>query len=88
YVPEFRLYQDAMPGKTINLLWFETNHLAKISLACSQLCGSGHYNMQGKISVVSEEDYSKWISGKIDEKRKSLASESPVLSSHLIAKKN
>ena len=89
YVPEFRLYQDAVPGKTISYLWFETTNLAKISLACSQLCGSGHYNMQGKISVVSQADYDQWMSAKIEEKKKSMTTQSPIQSSStLISKKN
>lgn len=88
YVPEFRLYQDAVPGKTITYLWFETTGVAQVSLACSQLCGSGHYNMQGKIAVVPQEDYDKWISGKIVEKQKSLAQISISEKSSLIAKKN
>ena len=36
----------------------EIGHYA---LACNQLCGNGHYNMQAKIDVVSQEDYAKLV---------------------------
>lgn len=89
YVPEFRLYQDTVPGKTITYMWFETTGLAQVSLACSQLCGSGHYNMQGKISVVSQEQFDTWINGKISEKQKSLSSITlPETNNTLVVKKN
>ena len=34
-------------------------------LACSQLCGTGHYNMKAPIRVVSQEEYDKWYAGKV-----------------------
>jgi cytochrome c oxidase subunit 2 len=30
-------------------------------LLCNKICGQGHYNMQMKIVVESEEDYKAWI---------------------------
>jgi len=64
YVPEFRLYQDAVPGRTIKWIWFETTQTGEFQLACSQLCGIGHYNMKAPIRIVSPEDYQKWYDGK------------------------
>lgn len=32
-------------------------------LLCNKICGKSHYNMQMKIIVESEEEYSAWISG-------------------------
>jgi heme/copper-type cytochrome/quinol oxidase subunit 2 len=31
-----------------------------LELACSQLCGTGHYNMKAKIRVLPEAEYEKW----------------------------
>ena len=65
YVPEFRLYQAAVPGRTIAWVWFETTRTGNFELACSQICGSGHYNMKAPIRVVSQEEFDKWQAGKI-----------------------
>ncbi len=65
YVPWFRLYQDAVPGRTISWVWFEVQRPGSFELACSQLCGTGHYNMKAPIRVVSKEEYEKWYEGKV-----------------------
>jgi cytochrome c oxidase subunit II len=65
YVPFFRLYQDAVPGRTISWLWFKVERPGNFELACSQLCGTGHYNMKASIRVVSPEEYDKWYAGKV-----------------------
>jgi cytochrome c oxidase subunit 2 len=65
YVPEFRLYQDAVPGRTIKWVWFQTTRTGDFELACSQLCGTGHYNMKAKIRIVPQEEYDKWYAGKV-----------------------
>jgi cytochrome c oxidase subunit 2 len=67
YVPEFRMYQDIVPGREIDWVWFTPEKIGHWALACNQLCGSGHFNMQAKIDVVSQEDYDKLV------KEKSLA---------------
>ncbi len=65
YVPAFRLYQDAVPGRTISWVWFEVTRPINLELACSQLCGTGHYNMKAPIRVVSQEEYDKWYADKV-----------------------
>ncbi len=65
YVPQFRIYQDAVPGRTINWVWFIPTKIGSYDLACSQLCGSGHYNMKAQIEVVSQEDFDKWYKQKL-----------------------
>lgn len=65
YVPAFRLYQDAVPGRTISWVWFEVTRPINLELACSQLCGTGHYNMKAPIRVVSPEEYEKWYADKV-----------------------
>jgi cytochrome c oxidase subunit II len=65
YVPFFRLYQDVVPGRTISWVWFKVERPGNFELACSQLCGTGHYNMKAPIRVVSQEEYDKWYAGKV-----------------------
>ena len=64
YVPEFRMYQDIVPGMTIDWVWFTPEKVGHYALACNQLCGSGHYNMQAKLDVVSQADYDKMVAEK------------------------
>jgi cytochrome c oxidase subunit 2 len=61
YVPEFRLYQDCVPGRTIGWVWFQATQTGDFQLACNQLCGTGHYNMKAPIKIVSEEEFQKWL---------------------------
>ena len=64
YVPEFRMYQDIVPGMTINWVWFVPEKEGHYALACNQLCGSGHYNMQAAVDVVSQKEYDKLVKEK------------------------
>ena len=61
YVPEFRMYQDIVPGSTISWVWFTPEKVGHYALACNQLCGAGHYNMQAGIDVLSQEDYAAFV---------------------------
>jgi len=60
YVPDFRVRQDTVPGMTIDI-WFVPTQTGIFELACSQLCGFGHYSMRGLVTVVSEDDFEKWL---------------------------
>lgn len=64
YVPQFRVYQDIVPGRMIDWVWFTPTKIGSYQLACNQLCGSGHYNMKAQIEVVSEADFEKWYQEK------------------------
>ena len=88
YVPEFRLYQAAVPGRTIAWVWFETTKTGNFQLACSQICGSGHYNMKAPIRVVTQEEFDKWQAGKIAAKAAEAQSASATASPPLVAQRN
>lgn len=60
WVPEFRLKQDAVPGKVIPLILTPTK-TGTYTLMCNQLCGWGHTDMQGSVEVVSHEDFEKSV---------------------------
>jgi cytochrome c oxidase subunit 2 len=87
YLPNLRLKQDALPGKTIPV-WFmatESNTVRKgdrwedglgrdpktgevkdrdfaWDLLCAELCGWGHYKMQGRLYVhPDKDDYLAWL---------------------------
>jgi cytochrome c oxidase subunit II len=60
-VPLFRTKQDSMPGFTARTV-FVPEMTGEFELACAELCGLGHYRMQGKIVVRTEEELEKWLS--------------------------
>jgi len=57
---EMRVKQDAIPGMNIPV-WFIPNRIGEYEIACSQLCGLGHYRMRGFVSVKSEADFQSWL---------------------------
>ncbi|MBL8859096.1 MAG: cytochrome c oxidase subunit II [Planctomycetes bacterium] len=59
FVPALRLKQDVLPGSALTA-WFEAHTPGEYDLICTQLCGSGHYRMAGKVQVVSRADFDAW----------------------------
>jgi cytochrome c oxidase subunit II len=59
FVPQFRMKQDAVPGRQITQ-WFEATKPGKYELPCAELCGFGHSGMRGWVYVHTPEDYTKW----------------------------
>lgn len=78
YVPEFRLYQDCVPGRTIGWVWFQATRTGDFQLACNQLCGTGHYNMKAPVRVVSEEEFQKWLTPRQQKNATSQAAVAPM----------
>jgi cytochrome c oxidase subunit 2 len=77
-VPEFRVKQDAIPGLTIPI-WFVPNVTTaemrsrtgnpefQYEIACAQLCGLGHFRMRAFVTVLSPEEFQKWMDEKVKE---------------------
>ena len=61
FVPEFRLYQDCVLGRTVGWVWFQATRTGIFQLACKQLCGTGHYDMKAPIRIVPKEESQKWL---------------------------
>ena len=60
FVPNFRIKQDAVPGRTIKR-WFNSTKEGKYELVCSQICGVLHSKMRNYIVVESQEKYDAYI---------------------------
>jgi cytochrome c oxidase subunit 2 len=60
FLPFQRVKQDAVPGMEIEV-WFIPTRAGEYEIACSQLCGLGHYRMQGHLTVESQEAFEKWL---------------------------
>lgn len=73
YIPDFRVQINAVPGMT-NYFQFTPTMTTEdmrekmndpkydFIMLCNKICGSGHYNMQKKVIVVTEEEYKEWLS--------------------------
>jgi cytochrome c oxidase subunit 2 len=59
-LPNFRVKQDAIPGM-FTPVWFTPNRAGDYEIACSQLCGLGHYRMRGFVTIQSDEDFKKFL---------------------------
>jgi cytochrome c oxidase subunit 2 len=57
---EMRVKQDAIPGMDIPV-WFVPTRVGEYEIACSQLCGLGHFRMRGFITIQNQADYDKWF---------------------------
>jgi cytochrome c oxidase subunit 2 len=57
---EMRVKQDAIPGMSMPV-WFIPNRVGEYEIACSQLCGLGHFRMRGFVSITSDADYQKFL---------------------------
>ena len=57
---EMRVKQDAVPGLSIPV-WFIPNRIGEYEIACSQLCGLGHFRMRGFVTIQSQADFQKWF---------------------------
>jgi len=52
--PEYNVPDPADPEK---MLWETFDY----ELACSELCGRGHYSMKRPVKIVSQEEYDTWL---------------------------
>lgn len=57
---EMRVKQDAIPGMDIPV-WFIPNRTGEYEIACSQLCGLGHFRMRAFVTVQSADEYRQWM---------------------------
>ena len=57
---EMRIRQDAVPGMTMHT-WFTPIVAGQWDIACSQLCGLGHYRMRGEYRVLTPSAFDEWL---------------------------
>jgi cytochrome c oxidase subunit 2 len=66
WIPELRLKQDAVPGRTIRG-WFKATKEGKYEVICAEICGFGHTMMKGILTVESPDAYREWLESKTTE---------------------
>jgi cytochrome c oxidase subunit 2 len=60
YLPEFRVKEDAVPGRT-SYLWFMPERKGTYNVFCAEFCGKDHSKMTTVLRVVSKHEYREWI---------------------------
>jgi cytochrome c oxidase subunit 2 len=60
FIPAMRFKQDTVPGMVIHA-HFTPTQTGTFELACSQLCGLGHYHMTALVRVVSDDEFNAWL---------------------------
>jgi cytochrome c oxidase subunit II len=71
FIPHMRVKMDAVPGMPTSF-WFEADKTTsemqadlnnpdfKYELACTEVCGRGHFSMKLNLIVLEEAEYNKW----------------------------
>ncbi len=60
WIPALGGKLDAVPGYT-NKTWFKVSKTGTYEGQCAELCGSGHYAMTAKVTVVEPDQYQAWV---------------------------
>ncbi|WJF89988.1 cytochrome c oxidase subunit II [Paraburkholderia bonniea] len=60
YVPAFGVKQDAIPG-FVRDTWFKAEKVGTYRGFCTELCGKEHAYMPVVVTVLSADDYAKWV---------------------------
>jgi cytochrome c oxidase subunit 2 len=71
HLPHFRQKMDAMPGMPTRLWFTPTKTTAEMreetgnpefnyELACTEICGRGHFSMKKTVIVVEADEFDKW----------------------------
>jgi len=71
YVPAFGVKQDAIPG-FVRDTWFKAEKTGTFRGFCTELCGKEHAFMPVVVTVLSDDDYAKWV----DDQKKKMANAS------------
>lgn len=60
WLPEFRLKQDAIPGRIAELR-FTANKIGEYPVVCAELCGGYHGAMRTRLIVETPEEFENWL---------------------------
>ncbi len=58
YVPEFRIKQDVVPGRTTTV-WFEATAPGTYQILCTEYCGTDHSTMRATVIALSAADFER-----------------------------
>jgi cytochrome c oxidase subunit 2 len=61
FMPAFRIKRDVVPGRATDLS-FRPLRAGVFHLFCAEYCGTDHARMTGRIVVMQENDFNRWLS--------------------------
>jgi cytochrome c oxidase subunit 2 len=59
-IPDFRVKREVIPGR-YSTVWFNATTPGVYHLFCTQYCGTQHSGMIGEVTVLTPDDYKKWL---------------------------
>jgi cytochrome c oxidase subunit 2 len=68
YVPDFRVKQDVLPGRS-TFLWFEATEPGVHDILCAEYCGTEHSRMRGRVIALDAGDWSRWAEDRPGERQ-------------------
>ena len=84
WVPEFRVKQDALPGKGMERgMRITPTEIGDYTVRCAELCGTQHAYMTAPVIVMERADFEKWL-----EEQLAAVPEDPVERGRLWAEQN
>jgi len=61
FIPAFRVKHDVLPG-TSEYIWFKPRKPGVFHLFCAEYCGTDHARMTGRIVVMEQAEFERWLS--------------------------
>jgi cytochrome c oxidase subunit 2 len=74
YLPQFRVKEDAIPGR-MNYLWFNPTQVGTFDIFCAEYCGMNHSYMLGHLIVMPQDKFYEWYN-KVDSVKSPLLKDS------------
>ena len=59
-IPDFRVKREVIPGR-YTTVWFRATQTGTYHIFCTQYCGTQHSGMIGEVTVLTPDDYKKWL---------------------------
>jgi cytochrome c oxidase subunit 2 len=59
-IPDFRVKREVIPGR-YTTVWFNATDPGTYHIFCTQYCGTQHSGMIGEVTVLTPDDYQKWL---------------------------
>src|SRR3984957_16301929 len=59
-IPDFRVKREVIPGR-YPTVWFEATEPGTYHIFCTQYCGTQHSGMIGEVTVLTPDNYQKWL---------------------------
>jgi len=60
FVPDFRLKQDAVPGR-YTTLWFTVPEPGRHEILCAEYCGTNHSTMRAELIALAPDEFARWL---------------------------